>query len=243
MISGRLLYLEWLGAWRNKQWWKALCDCGKTVEVVWRPGDTMSCGCQKREQDRQRDFTTQRTDGTWGLKNKLRLKLADGRETTVADLARQVGSSLRAMHWRIKQWPEHRWLEPVQFRGKRDRRILIRQKNAERVARRPQPWASANIRSVNKRGLNLPKARRGAAAVDGQALAAGSVDVDRDRQVDPVVVLVDQLVDPEGGQVGLDGEADLERRAGLGDDEVAGEAGHVGAGGAAADQGVDLGER
>ena len=159
MVSGRLLYLSWLGKWRGRDWWKAVCECGRTCEVRWRPGNTSSCGCQNEQANRQRDFRTQRADGGWGIKNKLRLKLADGRETTVADLARQVGVSGRAMHNRIKRWPEHRWLEPVHYTGKRDRRELIRQKNAERQTPRPQPWAAATMRQINSDGRAYRKSK------------------------------------------------------------------------------------
>jgi hypothetical protein len=63
MIVGRLLFQHWLGVWHGKHWWQALCDCGRTCEVQWRPRDIKSCGCLNEEQNRRRDFRTQRPDG------------------------------------------------------------------------------------------------------------------------------------------------------------------------------------
>ena len=151
MVTGRLLYLTWLGTWRGRHWWKALCDCGRTCEVVWRR-DVKSCGCASEEANKVRDFRTQRPDGGWGLKTEKRLVLQDGREVTVGELARQVGVHKRVMHRRVAEWPIERWLEPPHYTGKRDRRELIRRKNAERTTPRPQPWARAVMQQINRDG-------------------------------------------------------------------------------------------
>jgi len=161
MIKDRLLYLEWLGVWRGRQWWRALCDCGRTCEVMWRR-DVKSCGCANEEANRARDFRTQRPDGGWGLKTEKRLVLQDGRQVTIRQLARELGISIRAMHNRVERWPIERWLAPPQYVGKRARRRheLIAQKTQQRVARRPQPWASAVAKAINAAGLNRPKRLR-----------------------------------------------------------------------------------
>jgi hypothetical protein len=152
MICGRLLFTTWLGTWHGKTWWKAVCECGRTCEVIWRPGNTSSCGCQNEQANRQRDFRTQRTDGGWGLKNQKRLTLQDGREVTARQLAREVGVSWGVMLRRIRLWPMHRWLEPPHLKHPRHRRELIKKKNAERQTPRPQPWAAATMRQINSDG-------------------------------------------------------------------------------------------
>ena len=159
MICGRLLFQHWLGMWHGRHWWQALCDCGRTCEVQWRPNDVKSCGCQKEEKDRQRDFRTQRADGGWGLKTEKRLKLADGRTVTVTELARLAGVHKRVMARRVALWPEQRWLEPPHYVGKRDRRELIDRKNRERQTPRPQPWARAIMQQINADGRAYRKVK------------------------------------------------------------------------------------
>jgi hypothetical protein len=151
---GRLLCLEWLGRWKKRSFWRAQCDCGRTVELRWRAG-ILSCGCLNEEAGQMRDFRVQRIDGTWGHVNAKRIVLADGRRfETVHELAQCVGISDNAMHHRLHHWPAERWLEPGMPRGrgeKKHRRRIMDEKHAARLTRKPQPWAVANIAKANER--------------------------------------------------------------------------------------------
>ena len=160
MIAHRLLYLEWLGKWKGMHYWKALCECGNTVETVWKIGDVRSCGCLQREARKAHGWETQRTDGRWGLKNEMRLRLTDGTITTAAKMAEQVGITHAKMNWRIRMWPEHRWLEPKSYIGAaaKQRDELIAEKARDKTwHRRPQPWAAATMKRINAEGPGLPQ--------------------------------------------------------------------------------------
>jgi hypothetical protein len=116
-INGRLLCMEWLGTWRGRHWWRAICDCGKEIETRWRR-DIKSCGCQNREVQKDHSWETQRPDGRWGLNNVKRLRLADGTYTTIKELAAKLGVSIYTMHNRVNRWPQERWLDPVRPVGR-----------------------------------------------------------------------------------------------------------------------------
>jgi hypothetical protein len=58
-----------------------------------------------------------------------------------------------------EQWPIERWLEPPHYTGPRDRRELIRNKNAERVTSTTALMKAVAAR-VNAAGLNLRAHRR-----------------------------------------------------------------------------------
>lgn len=52
---GRLSVLEFMGTEAGRTRWRCLCDCGKEVVVkgiYLTTGDTKSCGCLKREQEK-----------------------------------------------------------------------------------------------------------------------------------------------------------------------------------------------
>lgn len=50
---GRLLVIEKAGFWDKRTWWRCLCDCGKTTQVMYTnlvyKGNTTSCGCLRKE--------------------------------------------------------------------------------------------------------------------------------------------------------------------------------------------------
>ena len=122
------------------------------------PNDVKSCGCQKEEKDRQRDFRTQRATAM-GAQDREELKLADGRTVTVTELQRLAGVHKRVMARRVALWPEQRWLEPPHYVGKRDRRELIDRKNRERQTPRPQPWARAIMQQIKGYGRAYRKVK------------------------------------------------------------------------------------
>lgn len=151
---GRLLCLEWLGRWKKRSFWRALCDCGRIVELRWR-GGALSCGCLNEEAGKMRDFRVQRVDGTWGHVRARRIVFDDGqRFESLQELADHIGISHNAMHQRFLHWPKERWREPGMPRGrgeKKHRRRLINEKHAARLTRKPQPWSRATIAKVNER--------------------------------------------------------------------------------------------
>ena len=162
MIAHRLLYLEWLGKWHGMHYWKALCECGNTIETVWKIADVRSCGCLQRENRKNHGWETQRPDGRWGLKNEMRLRLTDGTITTAARMAAEVGITHQKMNWRIRHWPEERWREPKHYTGAaaKQRGELKAAKASEKTwHRRPQPWASATMKRVNEDGLAYRKTK------------------------------------------------------------------------------------
>ena len=117
MIAHRLLYLEWLGKWHGMHYWKALCECGNESR---RSGRSVTCAraaASSVRTERTAGLETQRPDGRWGLKNEMRLRLTDGTITTAAKMAAEVGITHAKMNWRIRMWPESRWLEPKHYTG------------------------------------------------------------------------------------------------------------------------------
>ena len=76
---GRLLYLKWIGTWRQCGWWLVRCDCGTEKILPFRPADYISCGCRQREVRQKRDFRVQLLDGTWGHNSAHKVTLLDGR--------------------------------------------------------------------------------------------------------------------------------------------------------------------
>jgi len=181
MIAGRLLYLEWLGKRGRTHWWRALCDCGRSVEVMWRPANTMSCGCLQAEARRAHGWETQRTDGRWGLKNQARLVLPDGTVTTVKKLAQEVGVHPRVMAKRVERWPSERWREPAMARG--TRKAVITKTDWHR---RPQPWAAATTRMLNADGRAYRKTKPASAERPADPGSAGSDCPASDRRPDAV---------------------------------------------------------
>lgn len=146
---GRLLCAEWVGRWKGTAFWRCLCDCGNSTIISWGWKQTLSCGCLNAENNRRRDFTVLREDGTWRHNLSKRITLPDGRVfQSITAMARIVGCTHDAMCKRLRGWPPERWLEPAHPRGKgsvKHRRKWMQAKARERRTRKPQPWSAKNL--------------------------------------------------------------------------------------------------
>jgi hypothetical protein len=150
---GRLLCLSWLGRWRRRQWYLCECDCGRRIERVW-PSDIKSCGCLLAELRRKKDFRVLKPDGTWGHVNIKPLVVQGRKWPSQIALARHIGIMVATLKYRMKHWPEERWLEPGQPSGAGDakhRKRLMRERSKARKSLRPQPWSAENVRKINER--------------------------------------------------------------------------------------------